>query len=251
LAKKYIILDTETTGVGENDRVIQLGFFVLGAKEIEVHNEFCSSDVPISFGAMETHGITPDMIQNKPTCQETTAYKRLQELNNQENYIIIHNAPFDLDMLEKEGFHTQMKVIDTLRVAKHIFPDEEAHRLQYFRYKMGIYKDEQKEADSLGVEVKAHDAIGDVLILKLFLSKLKESVALEFPGVNPVEKMVDLTNTPILIKTFRFGKHKGKTLTEVASSDAGYLRWMLSNMENLDEDMRYSINTVLNPTSSL
>jgi len=245
MAKKYIILDTETTGVGENDRVIQLGYIVLGAKEVEVHNEFFSSEVPIGFGAMEVHGITPDMIEGKPSCKESVAYKRLQELNTDENYMIIHNAPFDLGMLQKEGFDTQMKVIDTLRVAKHILPDEDAHRLQYFRYKMELYKEEQKEADALGIEVKAHDAIGDVLILKLLLSKLKEEVSTQFPSENPVEKMVDLTNTPILIKTFRFGKHKGKELKEVALSDAGYLRWMLSSMDNLDDDMRYSLNAVL------
>jgi DNA polymerase-3 subunit epsilon/exodeoxyribonuclease X len=245
LAKQYIILDTETTGTGESDRVIQLGYIVLGSKEVEVHNEFCSSDVPISFGAMEVHGITPDMLEGKSTCQGTRAYKRLQELNTQENYLIIHNAPFDLGMLEKEGFNTQMQVIDTLRVAKHLLPDEEAHRLQYFRYKMNLYKEEKKEADALGIVVKAHDAIGDVLILKLFLSKLKEAVTREFPHANPVEKMVDLTNTPIIIKTFRFGKYKGKTLEEVASSDAGYLRWMLTSMENLDDDMKYSINSAL------
>ena len=245
MSKKYIILDTETTGVGEEDRVIQLGYMVLGAKEIEVHNEFFTSDVPIGFGAMEVHGITPDMLEGKPTCKDSDSYKRLLELNTNENYMIIHNAPFDLGMLEKEGFDTQMKVIDTLRVAKHVLPDEEAHRLQYFRYKMELYKDEKKEADALGIEVKAHDAIGDVLVLKLFLTKLKEAVASAFPDENPVEKMVDLTATPILIKTFRFGKHKGKTLQEVATSDAGYLRWMLSSMENLDEVMRYSINTDL------
>ena len=245
MTKKYIILDTETTGTGENDKVIQLGYMVLGAAEIEVHNEFCSCDVEISFGAMEVHGITPDMLEGKPTCQETTAYKRLQELNTNENYMIIHNAPFDLGMLEKEGFDTQMKVIDTLRVAKHVLPDEEAHRLQYFRYKMELYKEEEKEAAALGIVVKAHDAIGDVLVLKLFLSKLKDVVSAQFPGQNPVEKMVDLTATPILIKTFRFGKHKGKSLEEVAREDAGYLRWMLSSMDNLDDDMRYSINTVL------
>jgi DNA polymerase-3 subunit epsilon/exodeoxyribonuclease X len=242
---KYIILDTETTGTDEKDRVIQLGYIVLGGKEIEVHNEFCSSEIPISFGAMEVHGITPDMIEDKPECVQTKAYKRLEELNTPDNYLIIHNAPFDITMLEKEGFKTQMKVIDTLRVAKHIFPDEEAHRLQYFRYKMDIYKEEKKEADALGIVVKAHDAIGDVLVLKLFLSKLKEAVLSTYPSDNPVEKMVDLTNTPILVKTFRFGKHKGKTLEEVAREDAGYLRWMLSSMENLDDDMRYSINYYL------
>ena len=245
MAKKYIILDTETTGVGENDRVIQLGYIVLGAKEVEVHNEFFSSDVPISFGAMEVHGITPDMLEGKGSCSESTSYKRLQELNSDENYMIIHNAPFDLGMLKKEGFDTQMKVIDTLRVAKHVLPDEDAHRLQYFRYQMELYKEEQKEADALGIEVKAHDAIGDVLILKLLLSRLKDLVAQQFPSENPVEKMVDLTNTPILVKTFRFGKHKGKDLKEVALSDAGYLRWMLSSMDNLDDDMRYSLNAVL------
>ena len=52
MAKQYIILDTETTGTGENDRVIQLGYIVLGAKEVEVHNELCASNIPISFGAM-------------------------------------------------------------------------------------------------------------------------------------------------------------------------------------------------------
>ncbi len=245
MAKKYVLLDTETTGTGENDRVIQLGYLVLGEPTPEVQNDFCSCDTAISFGAMEVHGITPEMIATKPTCKETTAFKRLQELNSDENYMIIHNAPFDLGMLEKEGFNTKMKVIDTLRVAKHIFADEEAHRLQYFRYKMELYKDEKKEADALGIVVKAHDAIGDVLVLKLFLSKLREAVQKQFPNENPVEKMVDLTNTPILVKSFKFGKYKGKTLEEVASSDAGYLRWMLTSMENLDEDMRYSINTVL------
>ncbi len=245
MAKKYIILDTETTGVGELDRIIQLGYVVLGAKEIEVHNEFNSCDVPISFGAMEVHGITPEMIEGKTTAQETKAYKRLQELNSNDNYMIIHNAPFDLGMLEKEGFRNQMQVIDTLRVAKHILPDEDAHRLQYFRYKFELYKEEKKEADTLGIKVKAHDAIGDVLILKLLLSKLRVIVQEKYPSENPVQKMVELTSTPILISTFKFGKHKGKTLQDVSQSDAGYLRWMLSSMENLDADLKYSINMVL------
>ncbi len=245
MAKQYIILDTETTGVSEEDRVIQLGYMVLGAKEIEVHNEFFSCEIPIKFGAMEVHGITEEMIADKPLITTSASYKRLQELNTPENYMIIHNAPFDLGMLEKEGFHTNMKVIDTLRVAKHIYKDEEAHRLQYFRYKMGLYKLEDAEAASLGIVVKAHDAIGDVLVLKLFLSELRKAISKIFPDENPVEKMVDLTSTPILIEKFRFGKHKGKSVREVAKEDAGYLRWMLSSMENLDEDMRYTINSAL------
>ena len=242
---KYIILDTETTGTQEEDKIIQLGYIVLDGKNVEVYNEFNSTQTPISFGAMEVHGITPEMLDNKPSCQETIAFKKLKELNTSDNYIIIHNAPFDLKMLEKEGFNIQMKVIDTLRVAKHIFEDEEAHRLQYFRYKMGLYKEEEKEAKELGIVVKAHDAIGDVLVLKLFLSRLRLAVQEKYPDENPVEKMIELTKKPILIKVFKFGKHKGKTLKEVASEDAGYLRWMLNSMENLDDDLRYSIKYFL------
>lgn len=242
---KYIILDTETTGAGENDRIIQLGYMVLGAKEIEVHNEFCSSEVPISYGAMEVHSITPDMIEGKPLCTETEAYKRLLELNTPENYVIIHNAVFDIGMLEKEGFSLNMKLIDTLRCARHVYADEEAHRLQYFRYKMGLYKEEKAEADKLGIEVKAHDAIGDVLTLKLFLTELRKSVQEKFVGENPVEKMVALTKEPIFVKSFRFGKYKGKDLADVAHEDAGYLRWMLKSMDTLDADLKYSIEKVL------
>jgi len=243
---KYIILDTETTGAGEKDRVIQLGYMVLGAKEVEVYNELCSSDVPMSIGAMEVHNITPDMIEGKPVCTEMAAYKRLLELNTPENYMIIHNAPFDIGMLEKEGFSLEMKLIDTLRVAKHVFPDSEYHRLQYFRYSLELYKEEDAEAAKLGIELKAHDALGDVIFLKLLLSKLRVAVKEKFPDENDVEKMVQLTQEPVFItQPMRFGKHKGKTIQELAHEDAGYLRWMVENMQNLDEDTKYTIKKVL------
>jgi DNA polymerase III epsilon subunit-like protein len=241
---KYIILDTETTGASEQDRIIQLGYMVLDGKSVEVYNDFCSSEVPISIGAMEVHGITPEMIKDRATCIETTAYKKLQELNSDDNYMIIHNAPFDVGMLQKEGFSLNMKLIDTLRCAKHIFEDEEAHRLQYFRYKFDIYKNEKAEADKLGIEIKAHDAIGDVLVLKLFLTKLREAVALKFPNVNAVEKMVELTKLPVLIKTFKFGKYKGQHVADVAKADPSYLQWMQKNME-LDEDLAYTLKVFL------
>jgi DNA polymerase-3 subunit epsilon/exodeoxyribonuclease X len=243
---KYILLDTETTGAGENDRVIQLGFMVLDGKNVQVHNDLCSSSVPIGYGAMEVHGITPDVIEGKPACSETSAFKALNELNSADNVMIIHNAPFDLGMLAKENFTSKMRLIDTLRCAKHLFDEEEAHRLQFFRYRLGLYKLEQAEADALGIVVKAHDAIGDVLVLKLFLTELRKKLTERFGAVNPIDKMVELTQTPVFItKPLKFGKHKGKTLSEIVAADKGYLSWMLANMENLDEDMKYSIGRVL------
>jgi DNA polymerase-3 subunit epsilon/exodeoxyribonuclease X len=243
---KYILLDTETTGAGEEDRIIQLGFMVLDGKSVEVYNDLCLAPIPIGYGAMEVHGITPEMIEGKPLCSETRAFQTLSDLNSAENVLIIHNAPFDLGMLSKENFTSQMRLIDTLRCARHLFDDEESHRLQYFRYRFGLYKIEQAEADTLGIEVKAHDAIGDVLVLKLFLTELRKRLQERFVGVNPIDKLVELTQTPVFYsRPLKFGKYKGKTLTEIAEADRGYLTWMLGNMDSLDEDMRYSIGRVL------
>lgn len=244
---KYIILDTETTGTGDTDRIIQLGYIVLGkpSEGIEVHNEFCSSEVEIALGAMETHHITPEMILGKPKCTDIQAYRRLVELNSDDNYMIIHNAPFDLGMLQKEGFKNQMQLIDTLRCAKHLYGEQEFHRLQYLRYALELYKEEEAEARKLGVEIKAHDAIGDVLILKLFMSALTKKVKEVHPNDNPMQKLVELTKEPVYLnKPLRFGKHKGKTVEELVLVDKGYLEWMKNNMD-LDEDMKYTIRRAL------
>lgn len=244
---KYIILDTETTGTGDLDKVIQLGYIVLGkpSEPIEVHNEFCSCDKEISLGAMEVHHITPEMIEGKPLCTDMQAYKRLVELNSDDNYMIIHNAPFDLTMLEKEGFKNQMQLIDTLRCAKHLYPESDFHRLQYFRYSLGLYKEEEAEAQKLGVVIKAHDAIGDVLILKLFMSALTKKVKEVHPNENPMQKLVELTKQPVYMnRPLRFGKNKGKTIEDLVISDRGYIDWMRKNMD-LDEDMQYTIKRAL------
>jgi len=248
---KYIILDTETTGTSETDRVIQLGYIVLGkpSEPIEVHNEFCSCDVEIGLGAMETHHITPEMLVGKPKCTDMRAYQRLVELNSAENYMIIHNAPFDLGMLEKEGFVNQMQLIDTLRCAKHLYADEDFHRLQYLRYSLGLYKVEEAEAKKLGIEIKAHDAIGDVLVLKLFMSALTKKVKESYPHDNPMQKLVELSTQPVYMnKPLRFGKNKGKTIEELVISDPGYIAWMRKNMD-LDEDMQYTIKRALGEIS--
>lgn len=243
---KFIILDTETTGTSEEDRIIQLGFVVLGkpSEQPLVYNEFCSAPLPIKIEAMEVHGITPAMIEGKPECTQTQAFQALNSHNVPENFMIIHNAKFDITMLEKEGFMCQMQLIDTLRCAKHLFPESKAHRLQYFRYEMGLYQEEAAEAAKLGVVVKAHDAIGDVLVLRLFVTKLVNAVKEKYGAIDVMAKLVELTQTPVLIQTFNFGKYRGRLISEVAREDAGYLGWMQKNMD-LDEDMQYTLKHYL------
>jgi len=243
---KYILFDTETTGASEEDKIIQIGGMIISSKtEVEVYDELCSTTLPIKIEAMEVHNITPDIIENKPPFKETKFYNKILELNNENNYLIAHNINFDLGMLYKEGFENHYTLLDTLRCAKHLYPELPYHRLQYIRYALELYKTEQKEADNLNIVIKAHDAIGDVLVMKLFLRKLVGRCVEVYPDYNPMEKLAELTQTPVLIKTFKFGKYKGEDISNIASKDSGYLKWMRNNMADLDEDMKYTLDKAL------
>ncbi len=242
---KYVLFDTETTGNQAEDRIIQVGAMVIGAKgDVEVYDELCSAELPIKIEAMEVHNITPDIIEGKAPFTATKFWNDLTGLNSENNYLIAHNIKFDLGMLEKEGFVNNMKLIDTLRCSKHLFPESDYHRLQYFRYSLGLYKKEQEEAKKHNITIKAHDAIGDVLVMKLLLSELVKKVKEKYAGVNPMVKLEELTRTPVMMQSFKFGKYKGERIDDIARSDAGYIKWMLKSLE-LDEDLKYTLEKVL------
>ena len=229
---KIIILDTETTGVLEEDRIIQLSYLVTDAngKIEEVHNEFCQAPLAIKFDAMAIHHITPEELEGKPACTELKGFARLQELNTPENIIVIQSAEFDLGMLAKEGFTSQMRLVDTFRIHR-FFYHNDPHGLQYNRYALGLYKREAAQMQELGVQIAAHDALGDVIVLKNFYDYLLND--------HEEAKMIDMCSKPILMDLMPFGKHKGKRIEEVATSERRSLAYMLETFD-LDQDLRFS-----------
>lgn len=242
---KYVLFDTETTGGNEEDRIIQIGSMIIDSKEnVEIYDEFCSTDVPIKLEAMEVNNITPCLIENKPKFIETNFYKRLQELNSDENYLIAHNLPFDLDMLKKEGFENKFTLVDTLRCSIHLLVDSPYHRLQYLRYSLELYKNEAEEARKHNITIKAHDAIGDVLVMKLLITKLVALAKEKAPEINPMKTLAELTKTPLLIKKFKFGKYKGRSVEEIYKEDKEYINWCINSIE-LDMDLKYTLEKIV------
>lgn len=229
---KIIILDTETTGVLEEDRIIQLSYLVTDAsgKIEEVHNEFCQAPLDIKFDAMAIHHITPEELEGKPDCTQLKGFARLHELNTPDNLIVIQSAEFDLGMLAKEGFTSQMQLVDTFRIHR-FFYHEDPHGLQYNRYALGLYKKEAAQMQVLGVQIAAHDALGDVIVLKNFYDYLLND--------HEEAKMIEMCSKPILMDLMPFGKHKGKRIEEVATSERRSLAYMLETFD-LDQDLRYS-----------
>ena len=266
---KYIILDTETTGIEEDDRIIQLAYLVIDGDKKDIHQTFCTPAKEIGFQAMAVHHITPEMLENSDKLTDTNEYKLLNELNTPDNYLVIQNAIFDITMLEKEGFINNMKVIDTLLIAKHLFPELEKHSEQFLRYKLGLYKLEPQIMKDYGIkEIAAHDAIGDILVLKLLFDYLKnvENLDEKITKISNLTSVLDqnrllldnylndfsidekfyiLTQIPVLLNDFRFGKHRGKLIKDVLRIDRSYINWMLNKMEDMSDELRYSLQFYL------
>lgn len=276
-----IFFDTETTGIDVEDQIIQVGAIITDTKgklyKQGVYNELCSSKIPIKLKAMTTHGIREEELIGKVDFVKTNFWNDLDELNSDENYLIAHNLPFDLGMLEKYKFQNKFQTIDTLKCAMHLYDVKVPHasaghgqedliedeirqkdnnivpdyQLQTFRYKLFSKQEEQNEAEKYDVEVKAHDAIGDVLVLKMFLKALffraKEQYGLQNSEV--MNKLVELSNEPVKVKMFIFGKYRGMSIEDVFHSDRGYLEWLLREQDKLgekcDKNIKYTLIEVL------
>lgn len=222
-----LFLDTETTDATPTARLLQLAY-----KDTTTGESVCEyfkppAGVSISFGAMAVHHITPNMVADKPAFQGSPSQTHLQELLK-DHLLVAHNAPFDVKILNNEGITVEPgRSIDTLRLAKHLIPESEQYKLQYLRYALNL--DAAMDAVTPAV---AHDAMGDVIILESLFEHLSNRVQEQFTlgGTDEIiKKMLELTQTPVLLQTFAFGKYINKTFQEVAAADRGYLEWLAAS----------------------
>jgi len=94
---RYIVLDTETTGLepAQGHRIIEIGCVEVIGRRITGKNyhQYLNPDREIDEGAIEVHGITNEMLEDKPRfadiCKEFLTFIRGAEL-------VIHNARFDV-----------------------------------------------------------------------------------------------------------------------------------------------------------
>ena len=59
-----------------------------------------------------------------------------------------------------------------------------------------------------------------------------------------IERMIEISSHPSLLRSFSFGKHNGKKLEEVLSSDRGYLEWLLAQKlesDQIEDDWIYTL----------
>ena len=129
MEKRKLILDTETTGLNfSDDRVIEIGIVELIDNVLTQNyfHEYINPEMNISLSAQKVHGISNEFLIEKPTFNEI-AKKFLDFIKD--DIIIIHNAEFDTNFINKElqncGFsNIKNSVIDTIKIAKKEFPGQ-------------------------------------------------------------------------------------------------------------------------------
>jgi DNA polymerase-3 subunit epsilon len=107
----FIILDTETTGLGDNDQLIELA--VIDEYGNVLHNERYQPTVAISSGAVSVHGITDGALINKPTFErDAESVKALLE----NKLVVIFNVKYDIKILRStfKAFGLDSRFLDKI-----------------------------------------------------------------------------------------------------------------------------------------
>ena len=134
MSKKYIVLDTETTGleVKQGHRVIEIGAVLVNdRKKSEEHfHSYLNPSRLIDEEASKVHGITNSDLEDKPAFDQIA-----EEFINfiEGSTLVIHNAPFDVGFLNNElqlastsypKIEDICDVEDSLLIARDKFPGQ-------------------------------------------------------------------------------------------------------------------------------
>ncbi|KZN32714.1 DNA polymerase III subunit epsilon [Pseudoalteromonas luteoviolacea CPMOR-2] len=134
MAKRQIILDTETTGIDPKagHRIIEIGCVELVNRRLTGNNfhVYINPQRDIEEEAIDVHGITNEFLRGKPFFHQV-AQEFLDYIEGAE--LVIHNAPFDVGFMDHEfamlnqGFPATddvCDVLDTLVMARNLHPGQ-------------------------------------------------------------------------------------------------------------------------------
>ncbi len=177
----YCVLDLETTGLSfRTEKITEVGIMkIKNGEVIDSFETFVNPEKPIPPKVVEVTNITDDMVKDAPKIEEV--FPKILEFVG-DSVLVAHNADFDIGFLKHNASILNLKLentsLDTLRLAKDLFPD-------FKKYKLGII------ADKLGITVDvAHRALDDVKttvqVFNVMMNMLKEKGAKTVDDIDKV-----------------------------------------------------------------
>ncbi|CEG26830.1 PolC-type DNA polymerase III [Bacillus sp. B-jedd] len=169
----YVVFDVETTGLSAvYDTIIELAAVKIREGEIiDRFESFANPHHRLSATTINLTGITDDMVQNAPEIGDVLT--RFREWTA-DDILVAHNASFDMGFLntgyKKIGFEkAKNPVIDTLELARFLYPEMKNHRLNTLAKKFDVELTQHHRA------IYDAEATG-YLLMKMLKDSLEQSI---------------------------------------------------------------------------
>ncbi len=244
LDRDLVFFDIESTGLNVmRDRILQIALIKYpkgGGEPIELEM-LINPGIPITEEAMNVHGITPDMLRNKPGFRDVA--EKLFRFIGTADLAGYNSDRFDIPMLMEEfhryGYDLEIEKRRTIDIQK-IFYKMEPRTL---KAALKFYCEKEL--------TDAHDALSDVRatvdVLKGQLQRYEgvdyidgDDLVTSAPVKNDMKALSEFTRNNRMVDVtqrlkynsdgeivFNFGKYAGKKVRDIIANDRQYYGWIM------------------------
>jgi len=164
----FTVFDTETTGVGDNDRIIQIGAAQFkDGKPTKAYNKFFDPEMEVPQGAVNVHGLSRQVLLEKHKAKplhDSLANFTQKVVGN--NLLVAYNAQFDIGKINHEiDLHNLEQDKEVLKKKEQCLTLDPFLMLQRIHPFVGVRKrlgEQYKFFFGKDLEGTAHDALDDV-----------------------------------------------------------------------------------------
>ncbi len=199
--EEFVVFDIETTGLNSHtNEIIEIGAVkIKSGRIVDRYSQLINPERPIPYHITEITSITDEQVANEPKIDKVIG-KFVDFVGDA--VLVAHNAPFDMGFIKRDikkylSIDYQCSVIDTLQMARDLFPDLKKYGLGDLNKTLGLALEKHHRA------VDDSQATANMFII--FLEKYKEK-GLEYmkdinTGFEVNVKKQSLKNVMVLVKT--------------------------------------------------
>ena len=227
---RYYVIDSETTSADPDRGVVEVGWVEIG-QDFNILGEVESIIDPqklIHPAASGVHGLVNKDCENSPTLEEYFSADDPSCFGKPipgPAVVIGHRVAFDTHTM---GPHIDRLVAEvcTLRMVRRVYPHMDDFKLQTLIFALNLPRAKD-----------AHRVLSDVYSALALTKHLCERMGCT------LKEFAEASQVPFELPIMIMGKHKGLPMNQVPRS---WLGWALSNMTDLDPDLRYTFRRHLN-----
>jgi DNA polymerase-3 subunit epsilon/ATP-dependent DNA helicase DinG len=185
VARTYVALDLEMTGLSERDTIIEIAALKFRDGQTLAHwSTLVNPGRSVPLAVRQLTGIAPADLSRAPSLAEVAERLRAFVADHP---IVGHTIGQDIGCLARHGIALPNELIDTHELATILLPNEAEYSLSALARRMGV-----------AVRGDAHRAAGDVVLTKqLFLALVERAQALDLRVLEAINHLASAIDWPL------------------------------------------------------